>query len=119
MTAPKLFISYSWTSTEHEDWVLKLAHDLAESGVEVKFDKWDLKEGQDPYHFMEQMVADETITKVIMICDKKYKSRADDREKGVGVETQIISSKISLYTTNFTEPLSYQGSAFLKLPKFP
>ncbi|SSS16080.1 putative Zn-dependent peptidase [Acinetobacter baumannii] len=27
--------------------------------------------------------------------------------------------KIALYTTNFTEPLSYQGSAFLKLPKFP
>ena len=25
----------------------------------------------------------------------------------------------TLYTTNFTEPLSYQGSAFLKLPKFP
>ncbi|MFX4369758.1 hypothetical protein ABTA37_18615, partial [Acinetobacter baumannii] len=28
-------------------------------------------------------------------------------------------SGISLYTTNFTEPLSYQDSAFLKLPKFP
>lgn len=94
MSAPKLFISYSWTSIEHEDWVLRLAHDLTESGVDVKFDKWDLKEGQDPYHFMEQMVADETIAKVIMICDQKYKSRADDREKGVGVETQIISSKI-------------------------
>ncbi|OVK75223.1 3-hydroxylacyl-ACP dehydratase, partial [Acinetobacter baumannii] len=26
---------------------------------------------------------------------------------------------LSLYTTNFTEPLSYQDSAFLKLPKFP
>ncbi len=26
---------------------------------------------------------------------------------------------LALYTTNFTEPLSYQGSAFLKLPKFP
>ncbi len=26
---------------------------------------------------------------------------------------------LTLYTTNFTEPLSYQGSAFLKLPKFP
>lgn len=25
----------------------------------------------------------------------------------------------TLYTTNFTEPLSYQDSAFLKLPKFP
>ncbi|SUU39870.1 putative Zn-dependent peptidase [Acinetobacter baumannii] len=27
--------------------------------------------------------------------------------------------EFTLYTTNFTEPLSYQGSAFLKLPKFP
>ena len=26
---------------------------------------------------------------------------------------------LALYTTNFTEPLSYQDSAFLKLPKFP
>ena len=31
----------------------------------------------------------------------------------------FIFPKDSLYTTNFTEPLSYQGSAFLKLPKFP
>ncbi|MFC2985078.1 hypothetical protein ACFH1V_15855, partial [Acinetobacter baumannii] len=31
----------------------------------------------------------------------------------------FILCKLSLYTTNFTEPLSYQGSAFLKLPKFP
>ena len=31
----------------------------------------------------------------------------------------VIETKNSLYTTNFTEPLSYQDSAFLKLPKFP
>ncbi len=31
----------------------------------------------------------------------------------------INVTEISLYTTNFTEPLSYQDSAFLKLPKFP
>ena len=30
-----------------------------------------------------------------------------------------FNNKITLYTTNFTEPLSYQDSAFLKLPKFP
>ena len=30
-----------------------------------------------------------------------------------------INPKNALYTTNFTEPLSYQDSAFLKLPKFP
>ena len=27
--------------------------------------------------------------------------------------------KMALYTTNFTELLSYQASAFLKLPEFP
>ncbi|TDI02992.1 hypothetical protein DWA11_18055 [Acinetobacter baumannii] len=31
----------------------------------------------------------------------------------------LILYLFSLYTTNFTEPLSYQDSAFLKLPKFP
>ena len=30
-----------------------------------------------------------------------------------------IHKNNTLYTTNFTEPLSYQDSAFLKLPKFP
>ncbi len=35
---------------------------------------------------------------------------------GAGKSTLI---RLTLYTTNFTEPLSYQDSAFLKLPKFP
>ena len=35
------------------------------------------------------------------------------------VEEQKKLIKIPLYTTNFTEPLSYQDSAFLKLPTFP
>ncbi|MFX5652313.1 hypothetical protein ABTE15_16605, partial [Acinetobacter baumannii] len=35
-----------------------------------------------------------------------------------GTELKFLYN-FSLYTTNFTEPLSYQDSAFLKLPKFP
>ncbi|ASO70291.1 Ig-like domain-containing protein [Acinetobacter baumannii] len=37
----------------------------------------------------------------------------------IAKQTSTGSYEVSLYTTNFTEPLSYQGSAFLKLPKFP
>ncbi|MFX9529018.1 hypothetical protein ABTO70_19560, partial [Acinetobacter baumannii] len=40
----------------------------------------------------------------------------------IGIDSRISGLKnylLSLYTTNFTEPLSYQDSAFLKLPKFP
>ena len=37
----------------------------------------------------------------------------------IDVKIRSLVSAESLYTTNFTEPLSYQDSAFLKLPKFP
>jgi TIR domain len=56
MTAPKLFISYSWSNAEHEQWVVNLATELRDSGVDVILDKWDLKEGHDAIAFMEQMV---------------------------------------------------------------
>jgi SEFIR domain len=42
---PKTFVSYSWSSPTHEEWVLNLATEREESGVDVIFDKWNLKEG--------------------------------------------------------------------------
>ena len=54
MSTPKTLISYSWTSPDHEAWVLQLATELEESGVDVIFDKWDLREGADKYAFMEK-----------------------------------------------------------------
>ncbi len=95
---PKLFVSYSWTTPEHEAWVLKLAEELVASGVHVILDKWDLREGNDSHPFMEQMVSDPTITKVAMICDRAYVAKADGRKGGVGTETQIITPQI--FNTN-------------------
>lgn len=94
MTAPKLFISYSWTSQEHMDWVVQLATDLRQNGVDAILDKWHLKEGQDAHSFMERMVTDAGVTKVAVICDRKYVERADAREGGVGTESQIMSGKL-------------------------
>ena len=54
MESPKTFISYSWSSPQHEEWVLNLATELRESGVDVVLDKWDLKEGHDSNAFMEK-----------------------------------------------------------------
>ncbi len=93
-TPPKLFISYSWTDPQHEQWVVDLAEKLVASGVDVKLDKWDLGVGQDAIVFMEQMVTDSTIRKVLMIVDKNYAEKADAREGGVGTETQIISKEM-------------------------
>jgi len=88
---PKIFISYSWTSADR---VIELAERLMSNGVEVILDKWDLKEGQDKYAFMEQSVNDSSIDKVLIICDKAYSEKADQREGGVGDETVIISPEI-------------------------
>ena len=90
----KIFISYSWTTPEHEEWVLSLAKRLMSDGIEVVLDKWDLKEGHDLYDFMESMVKSPDINKVLIVLDKKYSERADSRKGGVGTETQIISPKI-------------------------
>jgi hypothetical protein len=92
--APKLFISYSWSSPDHESWVEELAQELAAAGVHVILDKWDLREGQESTAFMEQMVSDPSVGKVVLICDQKYAERADRRKGGVGTEAQIISSEI-------------------------
>jgi len=88
---PKIFISYSWSS---DALVLPLAERLVSHGVDVVLDKWDLKEGQDKYVFMEQCVNDPDITKVLIICDKAYATKANNRTGGVGDETVIISQEV-------------------------
>jgi hypothetical protein len=88
---PKVFISYSWTSDEHQAWVLNLATELRQSGVDAILDKWDLREGQDAHAFMEKMVTDPEIQRVILVCDAQYVDKANARAGGVGTEAQIIS----------------------------
>ena len=88
---PKTFISYAWGS---DDLVFELAQRLVSDGVDVVLDKWELKEGQDKYAFMERCVNDPEITKVLIVCDKAYAQKANERSGGVGDETVIISSEI-------------------------
>lgn len=90
----KVFISYCWSTPEHESFVIGLAEDLVSSGVDVVIDKWDLKDGQDSLSFMESMVNDDSIKKVLIISDKSYADKANNRKGGVGTETQIISPEI-------------------------
>lgn len=92
--AKKVFISYSWTTPTHEDWVLELAKRLISDGIEVILDKWDLKPGHNKFAFMESMVHAEDIDKVLIILDCLYAEKANGRAGGVGTETLIISTKV-------------------------
>jgi len=93
-TPPRLFISYSWSTPEHEQWVIDLATEIVNSGVDVILDKWALREGHDSVAFMEKMATDLSIMKVLIVCDHVYAAKADSRAGGVGTETQIISREV-------------------------
>ena len=91
---PRAFVSYSWSSQEHQERVRSWADRLMGDGVDVVLDVYDLKEGSDKYAFMERMVTDPTVSHVLVFCDREYARKADDRSAGVGVESQIISKEI-------------------------
>lgn len=58
------------------------------------FDKWDLREGNDSFVFMERMVNDPSVKKVLIISDETYARKANDRQGGVGTETTIVSAEV-------------------------
>ena len=94
MKNPRVFISYSWHPEENKIRVEQLARRLMSDGVDVTLDVWSLKDGQDKYVFMEKMVTDSDINKVLIICNKDYAEKADSRKGGVGTESTIMSDEI-------------------------
>jgi TIR domain len=91
---PKAFISYSWTSLAHRVLVLGYAERLLADGVDVVFDQYDLREGQEKYQFVEKMVTDSSVTHVLAFFDRAYAENSDARRAGVGTESQIVSKEI-------------------------
>ena len=92
---PKIFISYAWGTKKYQEKVMAFATRLrAECGVDVVLDKWSMVAGNDTYAFMERMVNDETIHYVLLLLDKNYAEKANDRKGGVGAETQILSPEV-------------------------
>ena len=94
MDTPKVFISYSWHPKENQIRVQQLADRLSSDGVHVIIDIWDLQDGQDKNKFMEQMVTNPEVKKVLLICTKEYAKKANFREGGVGIESTIVSEEI-------------------------
>lgn len=91
---PQVFISYCRQPEENLIRTQQLAERLARNGVYVVIDLWDLKDGQDKNAYMESMVTDPTMDKVLMVCNKEYVEKADRRKGGVGAESTIISAEL-------------------------
>lgn len=88
----KSFISYSWDSDAHKNWVAELATRLRKDGVDVTLDKWHLVPGDQIPAFMELAVRESDF--VIIVCTPRYKARSDNRSGGVGYEGDIMSGEV-------------------------
>ena len=89
---PTAFMSYSWDSDEHKEWVHNFATRLRSDGVDVTLDQWHAVPGDQLPHFMETAVRDNDY--VIIICTPKYRERSDARTGGVGYEGDIITAEL-------------------------
>ena len=88
----KIFISYSWDSENHKQWVKKLADDLdSYHEFHVKFDVYDLDNFADKNHFMEEGVFDSDF--ILVIATESYATKANERLGGVGIETSLASAR--------------------------
>jgi TIR domain len=90
METPIVFISYSWDSEPHKEWVLNLANQLRKNGVDVILDQYDLSAGMELTHFLEKGVSAD---KILVIMTPNYKIKADKRTGGVGYEYSMLSEE--------------------------
>ncbi len=88
----KTFISYSWDSAKHMEYVKKLAIDLRADGIDVSIDQWELVPGDQLPEFMEKSIRENDF--IIVICSPKYKEKSDKRFGGVGYEGDIITGEL-------------------------
>lgn len=91
MDAIRIFISYSWESETHNEWVKRLADRLEEHAeLHVVWDGYDLDSLRDKNLFMESAVRDADF--VIVVSTLAYKRKADERAGGVGIETYLSTA---------------------------
>ena len=90
----KIFISYSWKSPDNVAWVRSLIEKLEKNGFQVVIDRRETHSSDDLNAFMERIITDKEIEKVLIICDKHYKEAANSRTGGVGQEVRMIATDI-------------------------
>lgn len=88
---PKVFISYTWDSESHKDWVRGLADRLLENGVEVFLDQYELSAGKNLHYIVERAMRE--VDMVLLIFTERYKTKSEEREGGVGTEASMITAQ--------------------------
>lgn len=117
MAAPKIFVSYSYDSQQHKDWVRKLATGLRVQGIDAVLDQWDLTLGQDMAAFMATGIR--KADRVLLICSEAYVAKAEAGMGGVGYERLVVTGEVvaAIDTIKFI-PVVRSNAGERKVPDF-
>jgi hypothetical protein len=99
---PKVFISYSWDSPEHKEWVASFATHLRQNGIEAILDQWHVRAGEDLAAFMQRSVRE--ADRVLLICTETYVEKTHGgSNSGVAYEHTIVTGALmrDVETTKF------------------
>jgi len=118
MPIPKCFISYSWDSDIHKNWVRYIAETLRENGVDVILDQWRLRLGIDITHFMEESIRESDF--VLLICTPEFAAKSNLAKGGVGYEKSIVTGEIfqGINEPEKFVPVLRKGSMQESLPSY-
>src|SRR5689334_8042518 len=97
---PRVFISYSHDSPEHEARVLALSNRLRDDGIDATLDQYETFPAQGWIRWMDQQVRDAQF--VLVICTETYSRRAAGEEQpgtGLGATYETGSIQQLLYNS--------------------
>jgi hypothetical protein len=107
---PRVFVSYAWQDTDHQDWVRTFTERLRDpGGCNATCDQLSAQPGDDVIAYMEQQIRDADF--VLLFCTPKYKARFNGRQGGVGYEAALMSGTLARHVTaNKFIPLLRSGT---------
>jgi hypothetical protein len=90
---PRCFLSYAWGVADHEKWVLTLAKDLRNSGIEVVLDKWHNTPGTSIVKFIERI---RLVDFVLAVGTPRYlqKYNTESSDPVVEAELRLIGTRL-------------------------
>lgn len=89
---PGVFVSYSHDSEEHKEWVLKVATDLRDCGVDAVLDQWDPRLGEDLPSFIARRISD--AARVTLVRTEDYGVKANKESGGVGLGREATYRRV-------------------------
>ncbi|MFJ2684430.1 TIR domain-containing protein [Pseudomonas sp. NPDC087342] len=116
----QVFISYSWDSEEHKQWIQQLAEDLTDliPDLNVEYDQRGMDHRVDRNQYMEAAIFESDA--VLVIVTKNYTERANARKGGVGRETAMAAELhwMESSSKSKTRILAIKREADAEIPRY-